>query len=32
LLDRIALAYRWVSVEKLRRYGTEEGFTRAQGQ
>lgn len=32
LLDRIALVYSWVSVEKLRRYGSVEGFTRAQGQ
>lgn len=32
LLSRIGLAYRWVSVEKLPVYGSEEGFTRAQGQ
>jgi isocitrate dehydrogenase len=32
LLDRIALAYRWVGVEKLPIHGTVEGFTRAQGQ
>jgi isocitrate dehydrogenase len=32
LLDRIALAYRWVGVEKLPMHGTVEGFTRAQGQ
>lgn len=32
LLDRIGLAYRWVSVEKLPVHGSIEGFTRAQGQ
>ena len=32
LLGRIGAAYTLVSVEKLRTFGSEEGFTRAQGQ
>ncbi len=32
LLGRVGARFGWVSVEKLRTYGSEEGFTRAQGQ
>jgi isocitrate dehydrogenase len=32
LLDRIASRAPWMHVQKLRLYGDEEGFTRAQGQ
>jgi isocitrate dehydrogenase len=32
VLSRIGVRFSWVSVEKLRTYGSEEGFTRAQGQ
>jgi isocitrate dehydrogenase len=32
LLDRISAVRSWVGVEKLMRHGSEEGFTRAQGQ
>jgi isocitrate dehydrogenase len=32
LLGRISPRFGWMSVEKLRTYGGEEGFTRAQGQ
>jgi hypothetical protein len=32
LLGRISAARSWVGVEKLMRHGSEEGFTRAQGQ
>ncbi len=32
LLARVAAKVTWVQVQKLRLYGGEEGFTRAQGQ
>jgi isocitrate dehydrogenase len=32
LLGRVGVRFGWVSVEKLRTYGSDEGFTRAQGQ
>ncbi len=32
LLGRVGERYTWLDVTKLRRYGEDEGFTRAQGQ
>jgi hypothetical protein len=32
LLTRIGGRYTWMHVQKLRMFGEEEGFTRAQGQ
>ncbi|MBX3028816.1 MAG: NADP-dependent isocitrate dehydrogenase [Chloroflexi bacterium] len=32
LLGRVSERYRWMDVQKLTRFGDEEGFTRAQGQ